>query len=302
MKRVLAWLAACWILQGAVAFGADSSRHVVIISLDGCIPLLMQDEHARNLRALWQNGCYSWSAQTVNPSVTLTAHASLLTGVTPDKHGVKSNAYSSEENPLNVPTILELARKAGLETVFIASKMKLLHLDKAGSANVSLFPRTVMEELGYDPNDPSRTQPPFDVVKAVRECFGSVTPNLCVIHFAEPDHKGHAFGWRSAEYVYALRQVDQKIGALLAFWKRSGYRDTALIIVTADHGGHDNTHGTTDSRDMTIPWIAWGQKIRKNHALQTPIRIDDTAATAAFYLKLRIPPQWDGRVITEIFR
>lgn len=282
---------------------ADASRSVVIISLDGCVPSLMQDEYAKNLKSLWQNGAFTWGAQTVNPSITMVAHASMLTGVLPGKHEVKSNDYSADRDPMPVPTLLELARKAGLPTVFVAAKYKMRHLEKTSAYGCVKHPSNEIEELGYDPRDPHHTQRPrYDVVRAVKECFGVVRPNVCFIHFSQPDLTGHTFGWNSTEYVYALRQVDVQIGELLTFWKRNGYLDNTLVLVTSDHGGHKNTHGTNSPEDMTIPWIAWGDRIRKNHELQTAVNVVDTAATAAYFLKLKVPKSWDGQVISEIFR
>ena len=89
----------------------------------------------------------------------------------------------------------------------------------------------------------------------------------------------------------------------MAYWRKTGFLDdNTMIIITADHGGHEKTHGTDKFSDMTIPWVAWGTRVRKNHELETPVRIDDTAATAAFFLKLKVPKNWDGKVITEVFR
>jgi len=304
MNRSLLWLV-LGVFCLASAHGADSTRHVVIITLDGCTPRMFQDEYAKTLKSLWSRGCYTWEAQTVMPSVTMTAHASLLTGLTPARHGVNSNDWRPEDGEgLNATTLLELARKAGLQTAFVASKAKLRQLDKPGTASVSYYPRSAMEELGYDPAKPDGPRrAPFDTVKAVRKCFEAIVPNVLFVHFAQPDLTGHTFGWESDEYVYAFRQLDQQLGVLLADWKRTGFlEDNTMIIVTADHGGHEKTHGTNEHSDMTIPWIVWGPNVRKNHELQTPVRIDDTAATAAYFLKLKVPKTWDGRVITEIFR
>jgi predicted AlkP superfamily pyrophosphatase or phosphodiesterase len=275
----------------------------VIISLDGCTPELFQDEYATNLRWLSDNGSYSWQAQTVNPSITLVAHASMLTGLLPAKHHIDWNDYKPDKGAIEVPTVFDLAQKAGLQTAFIASKRKFWHLDKPGVANASAYPRSQREETGIDPKNPAADpSPEFDTVKAVRRCFGLAEPNLCFIHFAQPDATGHKFGWESDEARYAIRQVDQQIGTLLAMWRKSGFLDHTVIIVTADHGGHEKTHGTDKPQDMTIPWVAWGRNIKKNHEIQSPIRITDTAATAEFILKLAIPKNSDGEVVTEIFR
>jgi|ERR1051326_3314954 predicted AlkP superfamily pyrophosphatase or phosphodiesterase len=282
---------------------ADSNRHVVIISLDGSKPSFLQDQYVPNLRALWKNGSYTWSAQTVNPSVTLVAHASMLTGLAPAKHGVDWNDYKPDRGEIGVPTLFDLAHKAGLQTIFVGSKRKLRHLDRPGTASTSAFPRTELQETGIDPKNPdAEPSPMFDTVKAVRDCFGRVTPNLCFIHFAQPDIAGHKFGWESQEILYAVRQLDQQIGALLAYWRKTGFLNNTMIIVTSDHGGHEKTHGTDKGEDMTIPWVAWGSNIKQDYQIESPVRTMDTAATAAFFLKLRIPKDWDGEVVTEIFR
>src|ERR1043166_9254686 len=226
-----------------------------LISLDGCKPSFLQDDYVPNLRSLWKTGSYSWSAQTVNPSVTLVAHASMLTGLLPPKHGVDWNDYKPDKGEIGVPTLFDLAHKAGLQTAFVGSKRKLRHLDRPGTASMSVFPRTELQETGIDPKNPyADPRPTFDTVKAVRECFGQIRPHLCFIHFSQPDLAGHTFGWESQEILYAIRQLDQQIGALFAYWRKTGFLDNTVIILTADHGGHEKTHGTEKSQDMTIPW------------------------------------------------
>jgi arylsulfatase A-like enzyme len=51
---------------------------------------------------------------------------------------------------------------------------------------------------------------------------------------------------------------------------------------------------------MTIPWIASGPGIKAGK-LQTQVHTMDTAATAAYALRLSIPPDWDGVPVYEAF-
>ena len=74
----------------------------------------------------------------------------------------------------------------------------------------------------------------------------------------------------------------------------------AAVIVTADHGGHDTTHGSSLPEDMTIPWIVSGPGIRPG-GLTTQVHTMDTAATAAFALGLPLPAEWDGVPVYEAF-
>jgi arylsulfatase A-like enzyme len=75
----------------------------------------------------------------------------------------------------------------------------------------------------------------------------------------------------------------------------------ASIIVHADHGGHERTHGTDSPDDMTIPWIAAGPTIRRGHTINAPVSLLDTAPTIARLLGLRQPAEWEGRPVEEIF-
>jgi len=76
--------------------------------------------------------------------------------------------------------------------------------------------------------------------------------------------------------------------------------DTSVII-QADHGGHDRSHGTDCAEDMTIPWMAVGPHVKANYAIQGPVSLLDTAPTLARMLGIAPSDEWDGRCIDEIF-
>jgi arylsulfatase A-like enzyme len=77
-------------------------------------------------------------------------------------------------------------------------------------------------------------------------------------------------------------------------------RQETLIIVTADHGGHDQVHGSRMAEDMTIPWVVSGPGVRQG-PLTSSIQTTDTAATAAWALGLPLPADWDGWPVFEAF-
>jgi predicted AlkP superfamily pyrophosphatase or phosphodiesterase len=61
-------------------------------------------------------------------------------------------------------------------------------------------------------------------------------PFFFFVHFAEVDHKGHAFGENSKEYNDALISGDTWTGRIIEKLKELGLYDKTLIYVTADHG------------------------------------------------------------------
>jgi arylsulfatase A-like enzyme len=148
---------------------------------------------------------------------------------------------------------------------------------------------------------------------------GKMKPNLCFIHFGEPDVAGHAYGMFSPEKMNALANSDVALGKIVKAIKESGLLETSVIILTADHGGHDvtpegsgqtsspgqspvhGTHGSASAEDVTIPWIAWGTSVRKHLAITAPVVQYDTAATALWLLGISIPENFWGRPVTSAF-
>ena len=75
----------------------------------------------------------------------------------------------------------------------------------------------------------------------------------------------------------------------------------AVLIVSADHGGHERSHGKVIPEDMTIPWIAWGAGVRKHFTITAAVNTCDTAATALWLLGLKPPEALDGAPVTSAF-
>lgn len=258
-------------------------RRVIILSMDGLRPDAIELAPMPNLLNLMQVSAYSLTAQTIFPSATLPAHASMLTGLCPSKHGVDWNDYISQNGVAQGTDLFDLAHAAGMKTVMYVGKEKLQQVTDASSVDTFIFindrDKVIMEQL--------LANFPLD--------FG-----LLFIHFPTPDWMGHEHGWLSPEQLSVVYRADEALGQLLAALDASGLRRETLLIVTADHGGHDTIHGSSLPEDMTIPWIASGPGIQPGR-LTTQIHTMDTAATAAYALGLPLPAEWDGVPVMEAF-
>jgi arylsulfatase A-like enzyme len=259
------------------------ARRVLILSIDGLRPDAISLAPMPNLQALMQSGAYSLTAQTIFPSVTLPAHASMLTGLCPAKHGVDWNDYLPKKGYAKGTGLFDLAHAAGLQTVMFVGKEKLRQI--TAPANTDIF-RFI--------NDRDTV-----IAQRITEEF-PVDFGLMFVHFATPDDMGHVYGWMSPQYISVVQHSDIALGMLLKDLDDHGLRQETLIIVTADHGGHDQTHGTRQPEDMTIPWVINGPGVRPGQ-LTTPIQTTDTAATAAWALNLPRPADWDGWPVFEAF-
>src|SRR5580700_1573755 len=117
-------------------------RKVVIISIDGLRPDLALRANTPNIHALMNVGSFTLWARTTAESVTLPSHTSMLTGVTPVKHGIQWNSDLPLKHPVYpmFPTIFELAHQAGYTTAMAAGKSKFINLAKPGTLNWFFIP------------------------------------------------------------------------------------------------------------------------------------------------------------------
>jgi arylsulfatase A-like enzyme len=270
------WLAAC----GGASPTAPASpppaapRRLIIVSIDGLRADAAQTA-APNLIALAQRGAFTWRAQTVVPSITLSAHASMLSGETPSVHAMTWPEYDDRNAIISVPTILGIARAAGLKTAMVVGKRKLAHLNAPGSTDLFVV-------CGNDDDV---------VTRALVEI--NIETDLVFVHLPDTDLAGHRYGWMSAPYLAALGRADAALGRLVA-----AARAGTTFIVTADHGGHANDHSAALPVDVTIPWVIAGPAVRTG-PLGVAVRVYDTAPTAAVVLGLPVPEWMDGRPILE---
>lgn len=262
---------------------APLARRVLILSIDGFRPDAIPLAPMPNLMALMQRSAYSLTAQTIFPSATLPSHTSMLSGQCPDKHGVTWNDYIPENGYAQVTDLFDLAHAAGVQTAMYVGKEKLRQITEPESTDIFQY---------INDRDLVITD---QIIQDFPANFG-----LMFIHFPTADWMGHEYGWLSGEQLSVLYRADQALGNLLTELEARGIRDETLLIVSADHGGHDSTHGSSRAEDMTIPWIASGAGVRPSQ-LEAQITTIDTAATAAFALNLPIPPQWDGVPVYEAF-
>lgn len=267
----------------ATATSRILAERVLIISIDGLRADVPNQFDMPNTYALMQSGAYATSARTIYPSSTLPSHASMLTGMCPTKTGVDWNDYIPENGFANGPSIFEIAHNAGLQIVMVVGKEKL----------VQLTPPENIDSFDYV-NDRDSLVAERAVLR-IAEGF-----DLMFVHLPLVDGLGHEYGWMSPNYITGAYRADEAIGVLLTALDEAGIRQGTLVIVTADHGGHDTTHGTNFPEDLQVPWVIAGASISSTRVTRKTSTVD-TAATIAYALNLPIPEIWDGIPVYEAF-
>ncbi|MGB7160028.1 MAG: ectonucleotide pyrophosphatase/phosphodiesterase [Tepidisphaeraceae bacterium] len=297
MRRILLILAGLALCAPALAQTTAPAPHadrVLIISIDGGRPDVVLRANTPNIRALLADGSFTFWARTTEVSVTLPSHASMMTGVTPEKHGINFNKDVPEEELFypKVPTIFELAKQRGLTTAMATGKSKFIALCRPGSVDYAIVPEA------------KKSYTDAEVAENAAKGIVDHRPQVMLVHFGGGDRAGHAIGWGSAKQIAAMEEIDAGVGQVIATLKETGLYDSTLIILSADHGGAARSHGKDDPRSRHIPWIAVGPGIRRNFDLTTfkdlVINTEDTFATACAFLDIKPSADIDGKPITQM--
>jgi hypothetical protein len=263
---------------------ADIER-VVIISIDGLRPDALEQANTPVLDNLRRVGAYHPAAQAVLPSVTLVNHASMLGGMSPEKHGIDWNLYDPDLGKVNGPTLFTVARDHGLTTAMVVGKPKFEHLVLPGSVDNYVYAG-------------------FLDIQVVNQAVGVIEsdlPDILFIHLPDVDSAGHATGWMSVGQLLAISHTDGLIGQLVEALRTGQYLESTLLIITSDHGGVDKAHGGDSPEERHVPWLAVGPGVPPDFTLTDDIIMYDTAATALYALNIPIPDRWDGRPVLQIF-
>lgn len=253
---------------------------VLVILIDGMRPDVLAALPEAQALFSAANVQYTLSARTVMPSVTLPCHVSLFHSVAPTRHGTTTNTYAPQVRP--VPGLCEVLAAAGKSCAFFYNWEPLRDLSRPDSLAASYF--FSGGRLGWEASNRMVTDAAIAHLQAHETDFAFV-------YLGNVDAVGHTHGWMSAEYRQAVQGSLQEVQRLL----RTLPADTAVML-TADHGGHDRTHGTELPEDMTIPLVLLGD------AFPAGLRLDgasilDLAPTVAALFGVSPAAEWEGKTL-----
>jgi arylsulfatase A-like enzyme len=247
---------------GAILLGCDRSEalvqaktNAILITLDTTRIDALSCFSGRagltpNLDSLAAQGLrYRW-ARSVAP-VTLPAHASILTGLYPPRHGVRDNGHAALA--ASAETIAERARAAGYGTgAFVAAAV----LDRSFGLSQGFDVYDQPERAELSKTVVYAERPGSEVVGAALDWLEGLdrsTPFFCWVHFFEP-HRPYQPQERflarasGSTYLGEVAAMDEAIGTLLEGLRELNELAGTFIAVAADHGEgmgqHDEeTHG-----------------------------------------------------------
>ena len=269
---------------------ASQVDQVVVVVLDGLRPDAVREFGLDEMAALAARGAHTFAGRTVSPSVTACAMSSLLTGASPDRHGLKSDKFGVPRptGPLHpLPAVLAAhglassAHMAQLPWVFRGLGRRL----------------KTMLGLAYAGFHGHSCTSILDGALAHRQ---RRTPGLLLMHWPDADRAGHRHAWMSREYGAAAQRMDVELGRLV---RAIGDDERTLLVALADHGGggvDPKHHYSAHPSDRTIPIVLAGGGVNPG-PLPLGVSLLDVPPTVLWALGVGIPDSYAGQPILAAF-
>jgi len=245
---------------------------LVLLSIDGLRPeyVLDADRYGLkipHLRQLLRDGAYATGVKGVLPTVTFPSHTTMVTGVSPARHGILANEpfdplmhnldgwYWYAED-IKVPTLWDAVSSAGFVTsnvewpatagaritYNIPSYWRARTPDDQKLHRLLATPGLLPEvEAAVGPYPPSyEWTVEFDGRRAAVSGYliAKKKPRLHLAYFAALDEEEHASGPFSAKSLAVLERIDDLVGQLRA---AADQNSPSVFAVVSDHGFHVTT-------------------------------------------------------------
>lgn len=243
----------------------SSAGRLVLLSVDGLRPDIYRGAESLprfpNLAALEKAGASAEAVETIYPSTTYPAHATIVTGLPPRAHGIYSHLASLDPTEkarpwcwfapvLKAPALWDVARASRRRTAALSWPVS------AGAAidhNIPEIWNPAVADPHRDFETPAQHSTPglfAEVAQVLMPIMGKADPDqlrgeaalylwnhyrpdLLMVHFVWYDSQAHAFGPAAPEALIALESADQAIGRI----RDAISSDPATtLVVLSDHG------------------------------------------------------------------
>jgi predicted AlkP superfamily pyrophosphatase or phosphodiesterase len=208
------------------------SSHVILITINGLRSDFVTGAESErlnlpNIQALRSRGSYAVGIESVFPSQTIPAHASIITGSPPADHGVTSDYPFDQETGSQSKESRKSAREIRTDTIFDLARRSKLVVAAVG------FPLTADASISF--NQPELTE---DFVKALSaaEIIEKHRPNLLLVNFTSFDAAQRRYGLLSAESLKAIEEIDGFVKRIIDATENSRIAPETTFILVSDSG------------------------------------------------------------------
>lgn len=257
---------------------AQVARYVVMVSVDGFRPDFYMDKSwpAPNMQQMMEKGIYAEGVRGIFPTVTYPSHTTLVTGSMPGKHGIVYNTpfdpkglsgrWFKESKDIRVQTLWEAAHNAGLKTASVSWPVSVgaqidynipetwsedAPGDRRPATSRDATPKGLFEEIQENATGRLEANDMDLHYLSMNQNLGRMTaylirkykPNLVTVHLPCTDEEQHKEGREGQGVRKAVASADRAIGDIMEALEKAGIMDSAVVIITGDHGFVD-THSS----------------------------------------------------------
>lgn len=285
--------------------GNNRIRQVILISIDTCRADYFdcygyKDKTTPNISALAAEGVLFENVVSPVP-LTLPAHSSLMTSAIPPFHGVRENKnYQLGNSNL---TLAEILREQGYQTSAIIGSFVLdpiFGLDQGFDNYNADFEEPVGGELWNERRGEEVSRLACQWLQQNQE-----EDFFLFLHYFDP-HRSYnppePFASEYADNLYAgeIAYVDHCLGQVIDTLKNLGLYESALIIITGDHGEmlgehSEDTHGYFVYQSaLKVPLIMKSPRNDIPRRITNLVGLIDIAPTILSCLEKDVPDEFQG--------
>ncbi len=253
MKRFFTpacWMLAALLIVGQAVQAQTKTKKILVIGVDGIINTAIDYANTPGIDKLTADASYSMNGYGGVPAYASSGWATLLTGVSADKHGVTVNKSFSGNRFAQYPSVVGRIKTA-------ASAIKVASVVRTPEIN-TLMNQAADYKFDYTSDE--------DVYKKSADLLKQADIGAVFVQFSSPSDVGQSVGFqlRQAQYVIAIQKIDEYVDGLqTAIRARATYASEDWnIFLASTHGGTESgVPQSTTPEEINVPIILAGSEL-----------------------------------------
>lgn len=216
---------------------------LILVSIDGFRPDYLERGVTPVLSRLARDGVLAAQGMRPSfPSLTFPNHYTLVTGLTPDHHGVVNNTMTDKKIP---DVLFTLGNRAALadRRWWDAATPIWVSAEQQGLKSATMFwPGSDVDIQGVRPSDWRAYDHNFPADARVDQVLEwmdrplATRPDFVTLYFEAVDTAGHRYGPQGAQTTAAVASVDKALGRLIQGLATRGLLPQTNLVILSDHG------------------------------------------------------------------
>ncbi len=224
-------------------------KHVAVIGLDGMGNFNKQAD-TPNMDRIFENGAVTYSALSMDPTISAENWGGMLLGSVPVVHGLTNSIVGNREyTNKELPSVFTRIRKNHPDA-------KLFSYCNWNPINHGIIEHDIDVKFETANNDKDLCE---KIVAAVAE-----KPEFLFVQFDDIDGAGHHYCYGTPEHLQKITEIDSFIGEIYDAYNEAGILDDTLFVAIADHGGRIHSHGGYSDTEKYIFAGVSGRGIEKS--------------------------------------